>query len=105
MCIRDSYKSAQYNGKLQCEKAKEILDTPVEKTLPLNGGLDCGVQYVDFTRVQCDPAFTNGNLDARTGSAVMGMAFLGGAYVDGPGAHPALVKAAGGILTLSLIHI
>lgn len=98
--FEDDYKSAQYNGKLQCEKAKEILDTPVEKTLQLNGGLDCGVQYVDFTRVQCDPAFTNGNLDARTGSAVMGMAFLGGAYVDGPGAHPVLVKAAGGILTL-----
>jgi neutral ceramidase len=89
---QDDYKSAQFNGRLQFEKAKELAEDKATKASELNGGLDCGIQYVDFTRIQCDPEFTNGNLDARTGPAAMGMAFFGGAYIDGPGAHPVIVK-------------
>lgn len=88
--FQDDYESAKYNGKLQFEKAKEIAE---KDGIVLEGALTTSLLYTDFTQIQCDPEFTNGNLDARTAPAVMGTAFLGGAYMDGPGLHPAGVVA------------
>jgi neutral ceramidase len=90
----NDYESAKYNGQLQAEKALEIIDVLKSNSKELNSGIDCDIQYVDFTQVNCNPKYTNGKLDARTGPAAMGMAFFGGAYVDGPGAHPIVVKLA-----------
>lgn len=82
--FEDDYKSAKYNGKLQFEKAAEI----AEKTgTVLTENLTATLLYTDFSNIQCDPEFSNGNLDARTAPAAMGTAFLGGARMDGPGLH------------------
>ncbi len=56
----DDIKSAQYNGYLQFEKAKEIAEAnnhiPVVDT-----GIDYEVLYVNFSDVTADPKFANGN--------------------------------------------
>ncbi len=91
--FEDDYKSAAYNGRLQSEKSLEILANTDESNMVANTQLlDSAILHVDFTKVHCNPKFANGNLDAHTGPANMGLDFLGGAYVDGPGMHPALVK-------------
>jgi len=90
----NDYESAKYNGQLQAEKAAEIIENLKSNSNLLDTAIDFGVKYVDFTQISCNPEFTGGNIEARTGSAAMGMSFFGGAYVDGPGAHPIVVKLA-----------
>lgn len=84
----NDYESAKYNGKLQFEKAKEIA---AQQGTELTGAVTTTLLYTDFSQIQCDPEFTNGNLDARTAPAAMGTAFLGGARMDGPGAPKVLI--------------
>jgi neutral ceramidase len=91
--FEDDYKSAAYNGQLQSEKSLEILANTNENNVVKNAlPIDSAILHVDFTKVLCNPKFANGNKDAHTGPANMGLDFLGGAYVDGPGMHPAIVK-------------
>lgn len=82
--------SARYNGKLQYEKAKEILESGQFKAVP--AGLDYELLYVNFTDVICDPQFTGGREGAVTGPACLGVSFFGGTRIDGPGMHPALTR-------------
>lgn len=90
----NDYESAKFNGQLQTEKAIEIIESLKRSSAQIAAAIDSAIKYVDFTQVNCNPEFTNDNTDARTGPAAMGMAFFGGAYVDGPGAHPLVAKLA-----------
>ena len=85
----DDIKSAQYNGNLQFEKAKEISETKPAR--PITGDIDYELLFVNFTDVTADPKFANGNTNAQTDKAALGIAFFAGTVIDGPGMHPALV--------------
>lgn len=82
----DDIKSAQYNGHLQFEKAKEIATG--NHFIPVQGEIDYELLYVNFSDVLCDARFANGKTDAQTGPAAMGIAFFEGTKIDGPGMHP-----------------
>lgn len=89
--FNDDYKSAEYNGKLQFEKALALLN---ENGTPLGEKIDSEIWWIDFTNIQCNPKFTNGKTDARTCEACMGLAFFRGALFDGPGMPGFLVPIA-----------
>jgi neutral ceramidase len=90
--FKDDFKSAQYNGKLQSEKAVEIYDNADKQGFEVsNGGIDYDMVFTNFGSATCDPQFANGQLDAQTGPAVQGVSFFGGAIMDGPGGHPILI--------------
>jgi neutral ceramidase len=88
----DDFQSAQYNGKLQSEKAVEIYENADKNGYEVNSaGIDYDMLFVNFGNATCDPQFANGQLDAQTGAAVQGVSFFGGAIMDGPGGHPILI--------------
>lgn len=88
---KDDFESARYNGKLQSEKAIEIYENAEKKGFEVTGGLDYDTLFVNFANVTSDPEFANGQFDAQTGPASQGVAFFGGALMDGPGAAPPLL--------------
>jgi neutral ceramidase len=89
---KDDFESARYNGKLQSEKAIEIYEAADKQGFEVNSaGIDYDMLFVNFGNVTCDPQFANGQLDAQTGPAVQGVSFFGGAIMDGPGGHPAVI--------------
>ncbi len=83
----DDFKSAQFNGNIQFEKAKEISELSMNLST-INGDIDYELMYVNFSDVTCDPKFTNRIENAQTGNAAMGLAFFKGTFHDGPGMHP-----------------
>ena len=85
----DDFESTQYNGRLQFEKAKTIAES--ENQTPVTGDIDYELMFVNFTDVTADPKFANGNTNAQTDKAALGIAFFAGTKVDGPGMHPILV--------------
>jgi neutral ceramidase len=87
----DDFKSAQYNGRLQSDKAVEVYDRAEKMGFEVSSGVDYDMTFVNFGHITCDPQFANGQLDAQTGPASQGVAFFGGAIMDGPGAHPILM--------------
>lgn len=87
--------SAKYNGKLQFEKAKEIAASENQNTV--RGEIDYELLFVNFSDVTCNPKFANGNENAQTGPATMGVAFFTGTTIDGPGMHPIAGAALAGI--------
>lgn len=91
----DDFESAKFNAKIQADKAIEIMERTDKQGFEVNGGggIDYDMLFVNFGDVSCDPQFTNGLFDAKTGPAVMGVPFFGGAVIDGPGAHPVLMAA------------
>jgi hypothetical protein len=84
----DDYQSAAYNGRLQFEKALELLEKPGRD---IGTNIDSEIWWIDFTNIHCHPRFANGATDARTGEACMGLAFFRGAQFDGPGMPAFLV--------------
>ena len=98
--FRNDFESAKYNGSLQYQKALEIYENADKNGSDIGRGLDYDVQYVDFANVTCDPRFANGELNAQTGPASQGVMFFGGAVIDGPGAHPILIKVFKAIASL-----
>ncbi len=87
----DDYKSAEYNGKLQCEKAVEIAE---QHNTTLTETIDAEMLWVDFTAIHCKPEFANGKTDAFTSPACLGVSFFAGALMDGPGMPSAIVPLA-----------
>lgn len=79
--------SAAYNGKLQFEKAKEIINTiqcqPELGALSEASSIDSIISWVDFSNITIDA-------QRSTSKACVGLAFLMGVQMDGPGAPPAL---------------
>jgi neutral ceramidase len=86
---KDDFESARYNGKLQYEKALEIHEDP-KSFIPVEGGIDYELLYVNFADVTSNPKYSNGNPNAQTGNPTMGIAFFEGTMIDGPGMHRAL---------------
>lgn len=83
----DDMESAKYNGQVQFEKAKQISEQNDFKAI--EGEIDYALMFVNFAAIQALPKFTNGNTQAVTDAAAMGVAFFEGTKIDGPGLHPA----------------
>lgn len=88
----DDLKSSKFNGLLQYEKAKEIIDNSEHKPIK-EEKLDCVQQYIDFGNIDIRPQFNNGQEGGVTSPSVMGIAFLEGSKMDGPGMHPIIGNA------------
>jgi neutral ceramidase len=88
----DDLKSSKFNGMLQYEKAKEIIDGSLNSNIQ-NEEIDFVLQYIDFSKIDILPAFNNGQEGGVTSPSVMGIAFLEGSKMDGPGMHPILGNA------------
>jgi neutral ceramidase len=82
--LDDDIKSAQYNGRLQFDKALELVKSKSSKHID-SDEIDFGLQYIDFGNVQVNEKFTGGRKNVRTSPSCMGVAFLKGTYYDGPG--------------------
>lgn len=91
----DDLKSAKFNGKLQFEKAKEI--TAIQNEENKNEEIDSIAVLVDFSNIDIAPEFTNGQKNCVTSPSCMGISFLEGSLMDGPGLPLFLGKVARGI--------
>ncbi|MFN8282091.1 MAG: neutral/alkaline non-lysosomal ceramidase N-terminal domain-containing protein [Chitinophagales bacterium] len=79
----DDLKSAKFNGNLQFEKAKEIIETTLEKNKAEE--IDFISMYVDFGKIDIEPKFADGLKGCVTSPSCMGVTFLEGSLMDGPG--------------------
>lgn len=84
--FEDDLQSAQFNGNLQFEKAKEIFEDCPDNSEQVTGELDYSAMYVDFSNAKIDPEFTGGQLNQRTSQPCIGVSFLQGTK-EGPGLH------------------
>lgn len=85
------YDYAERNGRYQSELALALL---AGAGAPVQGGIDAIFGYADFSDQQADPAFANGERDARTSAPCHGVAFFAGTRVDGPGMPAPLAAGA-----------
>lgn len=83
--FHNDFESAKYNGQLQYKKAKEIILNETKKWITSNE-IKATIQYFDFSNLNIDKQYTNGEEGKITSPACQGMAFLAGAKMDGPGA-------------------
>lgn len=83
----DDLKSSRFNGQLQYEKAREIND---QASQAVGDELGFVQQYLDFSHIDIRPDFVNGQTGCVTAGSVMGVAFLEGSKMDGPGMPPIL---------------
>ncbi len=82
--FEDEFKSAYFNGFLQFEKAKNLIERE-EEQIPISNRVECRLQYFDFSSVMCDADFCADGREHRTGNAAAGLAMLNGSPVDNPG--------------------
>ncbi|MEZ5036777.1 MAG: neutral/alkaline non-lysosomal ceramidase N-terminal domain-containing protein [Chitinophagales bacterium] len=88
----DDLKSSKFNGQLQYAKAQEILNGNHQQ---IKGEeVDAVIQYLDFGAINILPEFNNGQSGAVTSPSAMGIPFLVGSIMDGPGMHPMIGKGA-----------
>ncbi|HQV78642.1 MAG TPA: neutral/alkaline non-lysosomal ceramidase N-terminal domain-containing protein [Chitinophagales bacterium] len=79
----DDLKSSKFNGNLQYEKAKEIIKQSTTEIK--DETIDSISVLVDFSHLNIHPNFTNGIEQCVTSPSCMGVAFLEGSLMDGPG--------------------
>ncbi len=84
--FKDDFDSAKYNGKLQFEKALEILNTATE-VHAIPSEVDYVLTFVNFRNVKVDEEFAHNDKEARTGPSCHGIAFFEGTK-EGPGMPP-----------------
>lgn len=85
------YAYAERNGRYQSERA---LALAAAEGVAVTGNIDGILCYADFTAIDVDPAFSDGEPDACTSDPCHGVAFFAGTRVDGPGMPaPAVVAA------------
>ncbi len=82
------YEYAKQNGETQSLRALSMLEEQAGESI--DGGLDAIFSYVDFTTVDAEPRFANGNTDAHTSEPCHGVSFFTGTPVDGRGMPPFL---------------
>ena len=82
--LNDDLKSAQYNGNLQFEKAYDIIKNHSNYEIESNE-IDSGLMYANFANIEVNPKFTNGKEGVKTSPSCMGVAFMEGSKIDGPG--------------------
>lgn len=80
--FEDDFKSAEFNGLIQSEQAQKLFYSEDKKEL--NTELDYIHTYIDFSNVKIDPEFCNGETNAKTASASIGVVMLTGTE-EGPG--------------------
>jgi neutral ceramidase len=85
------YVYAERNGRYQSERALALL---AEAGVPVEGAIDSIFSYADFTAIQADPAYADGDDAAFTSEPCHGVAFFAGTRVDGPGMPAPAVFAA-----------
>ena len=90
--FRDETASARFNGRLQAEQARRLVDGIGAAHQLAPGTTDAALLRKDFSDLAVDPAFTGGKAGERTSMPCHGLPFYGGSPVDGPGA-PAPVLA------------
>lgn len=88
----DDIKSSKFNGGLQFEKADEITEN-LNNTL-INEHIDIVTNYFDFSNLDIDKKYTNGEEGCCTSPSVMGLSFLEGSKMDGPGMPPIIAAFA-----------
>lgn len=81
---------AKQNGEKQFVKAKEILNS--DELIEVSGNLGSEICYKDFTKIDVDKDFADGNTAAQTSDACIGLAFFKGTPVDGKGISNTLAK-------------
>lgn len=84
----DDLKSAKFSGHQQFQKALEINDELGLQDQELGDRIDSALKYVNFSNIDIDPKFTDGEQDCITSPACMGISMLEGSHHDGPGMHP-----------------
>jgi neutral ceramidase len=82
--FEDEFKSAYFNGFLQFEKSKHLLEVADEQ-IALNDTIDFEQQYFNLSAVGCAPDFTPDHKPHACGQAAAGLALLDGTPVDNPG--------------------
>lgn len=80
---KDDFKSAQFNGHCQYQQAQQLFDESIQPP-SLKTGIDCELQYIDFSNVNIDREFVNGKKDLYTAPPAIGINMLRGT-VEGPG--------------------
>ncbi len=86
--FRNDYKSAKFNGKLQYNKAKELLAEAAQNET-IKGGIDYELMFADFSNIEVDREFVMGMKGMRTTEPATGVALLKGAQ-DRPAVPPAV---------------
>ena len=90
--FKENYiESARYNGKVQFEKAIELMEQ-VKIAPEISTGLDAGLCYVKFADTSAYPEFANGNKNAFTSPPCQGITFFEGT-AEGPGMAKAVGNA------------
>jgi neutral ceramidase len=92
----DDLESSKYNGRLQYDKALEIIKS-IPGEMHVGDVLDSTQIYLDFGRINVSTEFANGQENAHTSPACMGISFLIGSKMDGPSMHPAIGVLAKGL--------
>ncbi|MEN9304085.1 MAG: hypothetical protein RL264_2514 [Bacteroidota bacterium] len=94
----DDEESAKYNGRLQFDKALEIINDSMNQHRIVEPRIRTALRYYDFSNITVDRIYNYKSYPIFTTEPCMGMAMLGGALIDGPAA-PKVVVAAGAGLT------
>jgi len=89
--FQDDFESAKYNGKLQFEKATEILNEHANEKIS-SDKIDATIRYIDFGNVAINPKYCNNQKDQTTSPSCMGASFFYGTKTDGPGLPKPLFK-------------
>jgi len=93
----DDMESAKYNGQLQCKLAAKLISA--EALIPIDGDIISFQKYYNFSNISIGQEFTDGIEGKVTSPACLGVSFLEGAWMDGPGASKAL-----GYLTRQIVR-
>jgi len=80
----DPYKSAYFNGFIQFEKAKAMLEDE-SMQIEMQDKIDFVHSFVDFSKVVCDKKFSKDGLVHSTDEAIVGLTFAEGTAIDNPG--------------------
>lgn len=80
----DPYKSAYFNGFLQFEKARTMMEDE-SLQISLDDDIDFVHSFVDFSKVICDEEFTHNSETQTTAEAIAGIGFIEGNDIDSPG--------------------
>jgi neutral ceramidase len=89
----DDFESARHNGRLQADLAAELFEKCSDEKCLITGGIDAGLLHANLSNVHCNPEYSNGLKNARTGPACHGVAFFEGTR-EGPGMPKPIAFAA-----------
>lgn len=80
----DHFKSAYFNGFIQFEKARDMMEDDSLK-IPMSKHLDVVHTFIDFSSVICDSKYTHDKEEHITAEAIAGIGFAEGNDIDNPG--------------------